>query len=104
MSQIDLAPTLMGLLGLPYTAPWFGQDVLRTPESGRVMLFNHNDHVALMKDGVLTILGLHGTRVSKRYDAEKDAYLTLPEGTSHDDLAIAYYQTAYELFKAKKYN
>ena len=104
MSQIDLAPTLMGLLGLPYTAPWFGQDVLRTPESGRVMLFNHNDHVALMKDGVLTILGLHGTRVSKMYDAEKDTYLPLPEGTSHDDLAIAYYQTAYELFKAKKYN
>jgi phosphoglycerol transferase MdoB-like AlkP superfamily enzyme len=104
MSQIDLAPTLMGLLGLSYTAPWFGQDVLNTPESGRVLLFNHNDHVALMKDGSLTILGLHGTLMSKTYDAEKDAYQALPEGVVHDDLAIAYYQTAYELFKSKKYN
>ncbi len=104
MSQIDLAPTLMGLLGLPYTAPWFGQDVLNTPESGRVLLFNHNDNVALMKDGVLTILGLHGTTVSKVYDAEKDSYHLLPEGVVHDDLAIAYFQTAYELFKSKRYN
>jgi phosphoglycerol transferase MdoB-like AlkP superfamily enzyme len=104
MSQIDLAPTLMGLLGLPYTAPWFGQDVLNTPESGRVLLFNHNDHAALMKDGTLTILGLHGSRVSKVYDAEKDAYRLLPKGSGHDDLTIAYYQTAYELFKSKKYN
>lgn len=104
MSQIDLAPTLMGLLGLPYTAPWFGQDALNTPESGRVLLFNHNDHVALMKDGTLSILGLHGSRVSKVYDAEKDRYQLLPAGTAHDDLAVAYYQTAYELFKAKKYN
>jgi phosphoglycerol transferase MdoB-like AlkP superfamily enzyme len=104
MSQIDLAPTLMGLLGLPYTAPWFGQDVLNTPESGRVLLFNHNDNVALMKDGVLTILGLHGTTVSKVYDAEKDSYHLLPEGVIHDDLAIAYFQTAYELFKSKRYN
>jgi phosphoglycerol transferase MdoB-like AlkP superfamily enzyme len=104
MSQIDLAPTLMGLLGLPYTAPWFGQDVLNTPESGRVLLFNHNDHVALMKDGTLTILGLHGSRVSKAYDAEKDVYSSLPKGAGHDDLTVAYYQTAYELFKSKKYN
>jgi len=104
MSQMDLAPTLMGLLGLPYTAPWFGQDVLNTPESGRVLLFNHNDHVALMKDGTLTILGLHGSRVSKAYDAEKDVYSSLPKDAGHDDLAVAYYQTAYELFKAKKYD
>ncbi|MCM2249911.1 MAG: hypothetical protein NDI58_04985, partial [Geothrix sp.] len=75
-----------------------------TPDSGRVLLFNHNDHVALMKDGTLTILGLHGSRVSKVYDAEKDRYQVLPAGTAHDDLAVAYYQTAYELFKAKKYN
>lgn len=104
MSQIDLAPTLMGLLGLPYTAPWFGQDVLNTPESGRVLLFNHNDHVALMKDGLLTVLGLHGSRVSKIYDFEKDKYLPAPQGKGHDDLAVAYYQTAYELFKSKNYN
>ncbi|WP_306600628.1 LTA synthase family protein [Geothrix sp. 21YS21S-2] len=102
MSQMDLAPTLMGLLGLPYTAPWFGQDVLHTPEAGRVMLFNHNDQVALMKDGVVTTLGLHGGKVSKSYDPASDAYRPLPAGVNLDALAIAYYQTAYELFTARK--
>lgn len=104
MSQIDIAPTLMGLLGLPYTAPWFGQDALRTPPAGRILLFNHNDHVALMKDGTLTTLGLHGSQVSKAYDAEKDAYRPLPPGSGHEDLAVAYFQTAYELFKSRRYN
>lgn len=104
MSQIDLAPTLMGLLGLPYTAPWFGQDVLNTPEKGRVLLFNHNHHVALMKDGTLTILGLHGSIESKRYDPEHDTYGPAMKDRRNDDLAIAYYQTAYELFKSKTYN
>ena len=102
MSQIDLAPTLMGFLGLPYTAPWFGQDVLHTPEAGRVMLFNHNDQVALMKDGVVTTLGLHGGKVSKSYDPATDTYRPLPAGVNQDALAVAYYQTAYELFTARK--
>jgi phosphoglycerol transferase MdoB-like AlkP superfamily enzyme len=104
MSQIDVAPTLMGLLGLPYTAPWFGQDALHAPVAGRVLLFNHNDQVALMVDGTLTILGLHGTQVTKAYDAEKDQYRVLPSSEGQGALAVAYYQTAYELFKAKKYN
>ncbi len=31
MTQIDIAPTVLGLLGLPYEAPFFGQDALNTP-------------------------------------------------------------------------
>jgi hypothetical protein len=31
MTQIDIAPTVMGLLGLPYEAPFFGVDVLHAP-------------------------------------------------------------------------
>ena len=102
MSQMDLAPTLMGLLGLPYTAPWFGQDVLHTPEAGRVALFNHNDRVALLKDGVLTTLGLRGVTVSKGYDPKTDTYRPLPAGLNEDALTIAYYQTAYELFTTRR--
>jgi membrane-anchored protein YejM (alkaline phosphatase superfamily) len=104
LSQIDLAPTLMGLLGLPYTAPWFGQDGLHTAEAGRVILFNHNHNVALMKDGTLTILGLHKKIYSKHYDFEQDSYRPLDPVGQNGDLAIAYYQTAYELFKSKSFN
>ena len=31
MTQIDIAPTVLGLLGMPYEAPFFGQDALNTP-------------------------------------------------------------------------
>lgn len=104
MTQIDIAPTLLGLLGLPYTAPWFGQDVLRVPEAGRVAFFSHNHDVAILRDDELAILGLQKTVLDKRYDRQQDAYYPLPPDPRLNDLAIAYYQTAYELFKSRKYD
>lgn len=104
MTQIDIAPTLMGLLGLPYTAPWFGQDALRVPEQGRVALFSHNHDVAILKNDELSILGLQKREMNKRYDRQRDAYSNLAPDRALNDLAVAYYQTAYELFKARKYD
>ena len=40
-AQIDIAPTVLGLLGMPYEAPFFGQDSLHTPAEGRLAFFNH---------------------------------------------------------------
>ena len=105
MTQIDIAPTLLGLLGLPYTAPWFGQDALNTPEAGRVAFFSHNHDVAMLRDGELTILGLQKHVLNKRYDAATDRYdNAAPINAPMNDLAIAYYQTAYELFKAHQFD
>lgn len=104
MTQIDVAPTLMGLLGLPYTAPWFGQDALNTPAKGRVALFSHNDKVALLRQGELAILGLRGSIDNVRYDFARDGYTPATANPELNDLAIAYYQTAYELFTEHKLN
>jgi phosphoglycerol transferase MdoB-like AlkP superfamily enzyme len=105
MTQIDIAPTLMGLLGLPYTAPWFGQDALNTPEAGRVAFFSHNHDVAMLRDGALSILGLQKQVTNKRYDAATDRYDNhAPVDPAMNDLTIAYYQTAYELFKAHQFD
>ena len=102
-AQIDVAPTVLGLLGLPYTAPFFGSDVLNTPEEGRVALFSHNYDVALLRGDKLAILGLQKTVMHVRYDRDTDTYTRLPDDPELTDLAIAYYQTAYELFAAHKY-
>ena len=105
MTQIDVAPTLMGLLGLPYTAPWFGRDALNTPEEGRVALFSHNHDVALLRDGQLAMLGLQKTISQVRYDAANDQYAAVKEQDAQlNELAIAYYQTAFELFRNRKYD
>ena len=103
-TQIDIAPTVLGLLGLPYTAPFFGRDVLNTPQEHRVAFFSHNHDVALYKDGKLSILGLQKTIKNVTYDPATDTYRDVPPDPQLNALAIAYYQTAYELFKAHQYD
>lgn len=99
ISQIDVAPTVLGLLGEPYTAPFFGQDVLAERDSGsRVLLFNHNHDVALMRGQDLVVLGLHQRVEGFHY--ERDGRRLDPASPDPElvDLATAYYQTAYDQF------
>jgi phosphoglycerol transferase MdoB-like AlkP superfamily enzyme len=102
MTQVDLAPTVMGLLGLGYTAPWFGQDALNTPEEARIAYFGHNHDVAILKGGSLSILGLQKTVKNKRYDPLTDRYFDMAPDPALNSLAIANYQTAYELYRSDK--
>jgi phosphoglycerol transferase MdoB-like AlkP superfamily enzyme len=103
-TQIDIAPTVLGLLGLPYRAPFFGEDVLKGPQSERVAFFSHNHDVAIYKDGELAILGLNKSVQNVFYDAKHDTYRSAPPNPALNDLAVAYYQTAFELFRARRYN
>jgi phosphoglycerol transferase MdoB-like AlkP superfamily enzyme len=102
-TQLDIAPTLMGLLGLPYTAPWFGRDVLNTPEQGRVAFFSHNHNVAMLRDGRLTTLGLRNAVSQLNYDRARDRYSPASPAPDDVDLAIAFYQTAFEQFREGLY-
>lgn len=102
-TQIDIAPTVLGLLGLPYTAPFFGQDALNTPEEDRVAFFSHNHDVALYRGGRLSILGMKKSVTNVLYDRRTNSYRTVANDPQLDGLAIAYYQTAYELFRNHEY-
>jgi phosphoglycerol transferase MdoB-like AlkP superfamily enzyme len=99
ISQMDIAPTVLGLLGLPYSAPFFGQNVLSLPATQPTLLFfNHNYTVALLKGDELASLSLQKTASSERYDFEHDNFTALPLNQLQIDLAIAYYQVAFEQF------
>ena len=109
-AQIDLAPVVLGLLGLPYEAPFFGRDVLHYPDPRRVLLFNHNQSVALYRGDELAILGLHKTALSVlHYDGpagsrkDRDRYERIPEDPAMVDLATAYYQVGSDMFQAGRY-
>jgi phosphoglycerol transferase MdoB-like AlkP superfamily enzyme len=102
-TQVDIAPTVLGLLGLAYEAPFFGQDALNTPAERRVAFFSHNHDVALLKDGKLAILGLHKSVQSAAFDPVTGGYAPAPPDPELESLAIAYYQTAYELFRSGRY-
>jgi phosphoglycerol transferase MdoB-like AlkP superfamily enzyme len=101
--QIDIAPTLLGLLGIGYTAPFFGQDVLNASSVSPIALFNHNQDVALYRDGRMVVLGLQKRATTYSYDRARNQFALLPNDRTLEDLAIAYYQTAVELYSARKY-
>jgi phosphoglycerol transferase MdoB-like AlkP superfamily enzyme len=103
MTQIDIAPTVLGLLGLPYEAPFFGVDALHEPpDRERVALFSHNHDVAILRGDRLAVLGLGRKTATLRYERASGAFTPVAD----DDLlplGIAYFQTAAELFQSHRY-
>ncbi|HUR40432.1 MAG TPA: LTA synthase family protein [Verrucomicrobiae bacterium] len=109
-SQMDIAPTVLGLLGEPYEAPFFGQDVLHWAGGPRTLLFNHNHTVAAFRDGHLAILDLNRKVSCQNYQRaagsarrESDQFTAEPCGKELVELATAYYQVGYELFTQGQY-
>jgi phosphoglycerol transferase MdoB-like AlkP superfamily enzyme len=104
MTQIDIAPTVLGLLGLPYEAPFFGVDVLQEPANRlRVALFSHNHDVAILRGNQLEVLGLGKTHHAFTYDPAADVLTPSDDEAGLRKLAVAYFQTAADLFKTGRY-
>lgn len=103
ISQMDIAPTVLGLLGLPYEAPFFGQNAFAANEQSRVLLFNHNHDVALYQDGTLAVLGLNNSLHTYRCRLGTDRLEEIANDNRLADLAAAYYQTAFNLFARHAY-
>ena len=57
--QLDLSPTLLGLIGRPYDTTFFGQDLLRQPEGTSRVLLHHNRSVGIYRDEHLVIFNLN---------------------------------------------
>ena len=102
-SQIDIAPTVLGMLGLPYSAPFYGQDVIHNADEQHPLLLNHNHDVAMLSGDRLVILGINQKVESFRRDAATDNLIPAENDPALVDLATAYYQTAFELFKTHQY-
>jgi phosphoglycerol transferase MdoB-like AlkP superfamily enzyme len=55
-SQIDVAPTILGLLNLNYESQFYGQDIFKiSPEKGRALVSNYQK-LGLFKDNKLVYL------------------------------------------------
>ncbi|HET7202302.1 MAG TPA: LTA synthase family protein [Steroidobacteraceae bacterium] len=105
VTQIDVAPTVLGLLGLPYEAPFFGVDVLHEPaDRPHVALFSHNHDVAILRDDRMVVLELGKKAESLRYDRTSHAFTRAPNDAQLLPLGVAYFQTAAELFRAHRYD
>jgi phosphoglycerol transferase MdoB-like AlkP superfamily enzyme len=114
MSQIDVMPTVFGLLNFSYQSKFFGQDVLKSTYKPRALIATYRN-LGLLKDNVLTIISPKqqakqlqitlvpnpkiGTDFQLFYD-EKPLDKPRPDLINE---TISYYQTASDMLKNKKY-
>jgi len=102
-SQIDVAPTLLGLLGVSYTAPFYGRDVLSNPDPDRPIFVSHNHDVGMLVGNRLAVLGLQKTSSVYQYDFSSDTQRQVPYDRQLVDRATASYESAFLLFSRGHY-
>ncbi|NLR74742.1 LTA synthase family protein [Leeia aquatica] len=101
MAQVDLAPTLLGLLNFSYTSHFFGYDIA-TLEPGRERIFiaTYQD-IGYLKDGKLAILSPRKQVKTVLPNFSDGSAVGLPDDPALRDDAIAWYQGASYLFRNK---
>ncbi|WP_298396443.1 LTA synthase family protein [Flavobacterium sp.] len=107
-SQIDLMPTLFGLLNFSYKSKFFGQDVLKTDYKPRAFIATYED-LGYIKNDVLTILSPKQKVKQYKLELVPDKYpiyfnqtLMKKENVELKNEAVSYYQTTSYILKHKK--
>ncbi len=100
-SQIDLYPTLFNILGWQYRSNLFGKNVLSTSYSPRIVLGTYQK-LAYMKQDSLVILSPQKKVETYLYNKSQNLQTPTSLPKTLVEQAIAYYQTAYFLFKNGK--
>ena len=114
VSQIDVMPTVLGILNFKYQSKFFGKDVLKTNYIPRAFIATYQD-LGYIKDDVLTIISPQ--KKVKQFDLVQQINTNLSGNysilfdeknkTSVDEKlkkeTIAVYQTASYILKNKKY-
>jgi len=113
MSQIDLMPTVFGLLHYSYDSKFYGQDVLKPTYQPRAFVATYQD-LGLIKNNILTVISpvkkvKQFQLISKVKPNVKEEFQSkfdeIPMTNLREDLVketIAYYQTSAYLLKKKK--
>jgi len=97
-SSVDVGPTLLGVLGIPYESPFFGVDLRRVPPgAGRALLSHFEALGRLDRDGLVV---LREGRPAVRYPLEDPAGRLgppVPAGAEDAARALGVFQTAHRL-------
>ncbi|MGL2985993.1 LTA synthase family protein [Flavobacterium sp. RSSA_27] len=114
MSQIDIMPTVFGLLHFDYKSKFYGQDVLKTSYQPRAFIATYQD-LGLIKDSVLTILSpkqkvkqfdlklKYNKNIQPEYQSDFEEIAESHLNQNYSNETITYYQTASEILKNKQY-
>ena len=103
MSQIDLAPTLMGLLNFSYPSRFLGYDVMKIqPDQGRIFISTYQS-LGYVKGDRLVVLNPQKKVTTYQVNFETGEYKNLPEDPALSSEAISWYQGASRLYKDGRY-
>ena len=99
VSQIDVAPTILGLLNLPYTSQFFGRDALKDgPGDSPIFMANYQT-VGYVGNGLGVVL--RPRQESKVLVIANGKPSIGPSADGERDRAIAVYQTAARRFSGR---
>ena len=73
VSQLDVAPTVLGLLNISYDSTFFGRDALLAEPDRELVPLNHNRDVALLARHALVELGFRKSHRTLAYDFARNA-------------------------------
>ena len=98
-SQIDIAPTVLGLLNFSYTTNFFGKDILKMqPEQERAFISTYQKLGYLKKDK-LVILDVKKEKGSYQFNRNSGESRKIPPDPKMLEEAISYYQGTNYLYK-----
>jgi len=107
-SQLDIAPTILGLLGGSYRSTFFGNDIFKRNEKSEYALMVYNKkQYGIISGSRFTILGKAGDNYTYRQDTDNGPWIDAPNSEESDkqaDFAAAILQTAEKLLNEKKYH
>lgn len=103
-SQIDLAPTLLSLMGVSSCHAMTGRDFMMDPSSPGRAILQFEDYFALMEPEKITLLKPDASAVIANYDeASKDLVLQRPADEEEKRKALALVQLPSYLYREHKY-
>ena len=103
VSQIDLAPTVLGFLNQSYTSRFLGSDVFkRDTLNDRIFISTYQD-MGYIRNNKLVILSPRARVEMYSFDYFSGVNTPIPLDKSLVNEAISWYQGASSLYKEKKY-
>lgn len=100
-SQIDVSPTLLGVMNWSYKTKFFGKDILKmAPDEERAFISNYQK-LGFIKNDRLTILSPQQKITHYQIDRQTGGMKVAPIDEKIQNEAIIYYQSANYVYKEK---
>jgi phosphoglycerol transferase MdoB-like AlkP superfamily enzyme len=103
-AQMDLIPTLLGVLGFTYDSPFFGRDLMRVPKGDGRFTIAQNFSIALGRPGHVVVLQPNGLVEGYAFSAEARTLTPEEPDPVTLEMAIAQTQEAHRAFYSGRYH